>query len=183
MKKFSFFLIYVLLFLLLHACGSQEVEDDHSLNIMFISEVPVNFQESFGPYIEEILSDSKLAYEDLDINVELFPVSHDKLTIEIVNRDVDIFIVDESLRHILLDPYGLQSLDPLLENLPESYPYEEFIMNDEETGEPHLYAIPLDNDSTLVRDLGLVLPSYMIGAITSVSSHRDIGMYILSEFQ
>ncbi|MED3647531.1 hypothetical protein P4475_12140 [Halalkalibacterium halodurans] len=179
MKK-NLVLVWMATLLLLTACGAEGRGDDSSLNVMFISEVPVHYEENFGPYLDEILSDSGLDYESIEINVELFPVSHEKLTISIIEREVDIFIVDEGLRHILLDPYGLQPLDPLMERV--TVDVDEFIIQDEATGEFHLYAIPLNNDSSLVKDMGLILPTPMIGAITKDSPHTELALYLLQEF-
>lgn len=180
-KRILFFLTLLLL-IFVTACGAKETKDDDTLNIMFLSEIPVSYEPHFVPYISEIIEGGNVASnENLNIDVQLFPVSHDKLTIEIVSRNMDIFIVDEALKYILLDPYGLHPLDPLRDEMTPSS-YEEFIMTDEDTGEPHLYAVPLDNDSTLVQDLGIELPSNLIAVIVKSSSHKEIGLHLLKEF-
>lgn len=181
MKKLNTLILFSLIFIT--ACSTLGPTNENSFKIMMISEVPINYQESFGYYVEELLENRGLDDKELEIDVEIFPVSHDKLTIEIVNRDVDVFIVDETLKHILLDPYGLFPLDELKENIPENIDFEELILEDDSTGDYHLYAVPLANDSTLVRDMGLILPSKMLGAVTSTSAHQEIGVYLLGEFQ
>ncbi|MBU9712967.1 hypothetical protein [Evansella tamaricis] len=167
--------------LMLSACGTNSGgnQDPSTLNVMILSEIPLNYQSSFNPYVEELISD--VNNEDLDVNVSLFLVSHDKLAIEIVAREVDVFVLDESLKHIIMDPYGLHPLDELIDILPETPPYEEYIMRDEETGSHHLYAVPLDNDSTFVRDLGVELPSNLIAVVVKTSPHKEIGVHLIEK--
>ncbi|MFA9557082.1 hypothetical protein ACERII_07250 [Evansella sp. AB-rgal1] len=183
MIKNRFFLILLIVMLTtiyLAACDSNELKNDNTLRIMFISDVPLRTQENFDPYISSIVSELGYDKEDLEISVQLFPISHDKLTIEIVLKEVDIFIVDDSLKNILLDPYGLHPLDSFRTLLSDST-FEQFIMNDEDTGEPHLYAIPFDNDSKIIQDIGIQLPTPLIGVVTKTSNQKELAVKILEE--
>ncbi|MBU9721778.1 hypothetical protein KS407_10070 [Bacillus alkalicola] len=154
--------------------------DSSQVNVMFLADVPPRYEDSFEPYFREILGDDLVG--DLAFNTRISQVSHDMLTIAIVEREVDIFIVDEALMHVILDPYGLTPLDDLIDDLPDTPSYDEYIMQDEDTGKHHLYAIPLDNDSTLVQDMGLSFSSNLMAVVVQTSPHKEIGIKLLKEF-
>ncbi|WP_416151393.1 hypothetical protein ACM26V_10635 [Salipaludibacillus sp. HK11] len=179
MKKWMLLFIFIGL-LLLTSCFSDSNHDSKMLNVMILSEIPLSYQSDFGPYIADLISE--VNEDNLEINVELSQVSHDKLTIEIVASEVDVFVLDESLKHVMLDPYGLHPLDSLIDSFPENASYDEYIMSDENEENEHLYAVPLDNDSTLVQDLGLLLPSNLLAVVVKTSPHKEIGVKLLEEF-
>ncbi|ADU28821.1 hypothetical protein [Evansella cellulosilytica] len=181
MKIRAMIMVLISLFLLA-GCGSEASDGSGKLQIMFLSEVPNSYEANFIPYIEDIIRRADEDPDNIEIIVQIYPISHEKLTLEIVARDVDIFIIDESLRHVLLDPYGLHPLEELRNNFGDEAEIEEFVLDDHETGDPHLYAVPLDNDSTLITDLGLELPAPLIGAVVRSSYYKELAEQILAEF-
>ncbi len=177
MKKLYFMLITVLVLLLVSSCGTKTAENNNHVNVMFLSEIPQAFEES----IAKLITTPTIEEANLDLNLVLYPASHEKLTIEIVAKQVDVFVVDYSLRHILLDPYGLTPLDQFVELLPNSSLIEEFTLEDDKNGDFHLYALPITNDSKFLEDLGLIVPSPMLAVIVKHSDHPELAMEILEK--
>ncbi|MBM7570305.1 hypothetical protein [Aquibacillus albus] len=183
MKKAHLFFLAFIVIILLSACGLQEIDKKGPFRVIILSDIPLRFDSDFDPYIlEKLAQEEEELEDDFDVRVDLFPISHEKLTIEILTKEVDVFIVDESLKHILLDPYGLHPLDRLKEKLPSEL-YKEYIMTDEESGESHLYAIPLKNDSRLLQDLGIEIPSSLIAVVTSHSTYKERGIQLLEQLK
>ncbi|WP_078553869.1 hypothetical protein [Bacillus alkalicellulosilyticus] len=162
--------------MILSACGGQS-DVDENINIMLLSDIPSSFEERITEIVSNVVTEDK----GLDIIVNAFPISHDKLTVEIVAKEVDIFIVEESLRHILLDSYGLTPLDQLKDDIPANVNYENYMLLDEETGDYRLYAVPLTNDSAFLYDLGIKLPTDLLAVIVVHSQHQELGMELLKE--
>jgi hypothetical protein len=182
MRKLSIVAAMFLLLLTISSCGKEEETEKKSLEVMFLSDIPSNINWNFDSYMRDILTENGLDVEDLEINVQLFPPSHEKLTIEIMARQVDIFIVNESLKFILMDPYGLHELDSILVSSPELEASPDLFLDNEETGETNLFGVSLTNDSKLLRDLGLTLQQPLIGAVTKGSPYKEEATHILKEF-
>ncbi|RXJ02078.1 hypothetical protein DS745_08285 [Anaerobacillus alkaliphilus] len=177
MKKVIRMLFTLSVLLLITSCGFKTPEKNNNINVMFLSEIPKAYEES----IVNLISTPAIDEANLDLNLVLYPASHEKLTIEIVAKQTDIFVVDYSLRHILLDPYGLTPLDQFNELLPNNSLVEEFTLEDDASGQVHLYALPITNDSKFLEDLGLVVPSPMLAVIVSHSDHPEIALEILEK--
>ncbi|MCT8137104.1 hypothetical protein H1D32_04725 [Anaerobacillus sp. CMMVII] len=174
-KKIHFYLLPFLVLILMTACGNkQAVEEDKSLHVMFLSQIPSAYEQGVVNMISPILG-------EVELDLNLFPASHEKLAIEIVAKKVDLFIVDYSLRHIILDSYGLSPLDEFIDFIPSSISYEEYILEDDESGELHLYAVPLSNDSQLLQKLGLESSTPLLAVIVKHSPYQEIGKQILEQ--
>ncbi|GAE33566.1 hypothetical protein [Halalkalibacter akibai] len=179
MRKLGIVAVMFLLLLTVSSCGKNEEMNKSTLDVMFLSNIPSNINWKFDSYLRDILVEGGFEVEDLEINVQLYPPSHDKLTIEILAKQVDVFIVDESLKLILMDPFGLLELDSILVSSPELKANPDLYFEDEETGKTSLFGVSLTNDSRLLRDLGLTLQSPLIGVVTKGSPHKEKATHIL----
>ncbi|GAA0349014.1 hypothetical protein [Bacillus horti] len=188
-KKLSYVLLLGILILLLASCGGRNGKAEQ-IDIMFLSEIPAQLERAMQEKMIQ-RSTQVLGNEfEKEIKVQMYPVSFEKVTIEIMAGDTDMYIVDQSLLPIVLDPYGLAPLNSLLQAehseldqqavedvLDEGL--EPFILIDEDTGERNLYAIPIHQDSWLIQEFGIEPTEALAAVVIQRSQHIDEVIRIL----
>src|SRR5690625_3353609 len=103
----AFFVISICL--LLSACNDER-DENSPLSIMLFADLPLEYSEKLDEFIEK-----DIAYQaESEVNFLVHPAMPEKLLVEIVAGDGDIFLVDESLVNTIFDPIGLVPLDELI---------------------------------------------------------------------
>lgn len=165
----------------LAACNNTtNSEGNHDINtfhVMFLSEIPEEYDQKIADNIHGLLSDE--LDSSIDIKVDVMIPSYDKLVVEILNKEVDLFVVDQRLEEILLDPYGLEALVELELVISESAYYEDYFLESEEDGAEHLYAVPFDQTSQLQADLAIEMEELMVAGIVRTSPHKELSLRLL----
>lgn len=101
------------------------------------------------------------------LQIELYPLSMEKLFIEMTARNGDIYFIDQSQIPGIIDPIGLYALDEVVEELTlNELVLPEYKDVHPDTNETHVYAVPIDGNSLLMRELGYEIGgSQKLGAI------------------
>lgn len=105
---------------------------------------------------EEISSFVNKAVNDYGIKTEVhqFLPSPEKLMVEMVAGEGDLYIVSNSLYEIIFDPVILQPLDELVDGFEKKPELAHFISIDQKSGMSHLYGIPIKQHSSFLTQLG-----------------------------
>ncbi len=170
-----------MLLLVLSGCtfGGVGNHDPDTFKVMFLSSVPLDYQEPLQSYVEEILSEE--IEEGLNVEVIMTMANFDRLTVEIVSREVDMFIVDGWLDKPLLDPYGLLPLDEFYDLVDEETKTNYVVENEEGTGE-HLYLVPLNEGTAFYEFTGFKVESGLVTGIVSSTPHEQSARKLLEEW-
>ncbi|WP_440896941.1 hypothetical protein ACS127_02730 [Amphibacillus sp. Q70] len=153
--------------------------DPDTFRVMFISSIPEDYQEAMKDYIEDTLSPEMEA--GLNIEVVLTMANFDRLTIEILDKEVDMFIVDRWLDQALLDPYGLEPLDEFYDQLEERV-VDPYVMEDINETAEHLYAIPLLEDSAFHQYTGIAVEGGLVTTVVATSPHHTVAKKLIEEW-
>lgn len=168
--------------LLLIMTGCYNREANHHLedvfNVSFISSVPTNRGEDIENYITRFLADD--LPEGVSVRVNMFLPSHDRLTIEMIDRQADVVIVDEGLEQLMLDPYYLVPLDKYEARVVEDVTV--YMAVDDRIDEQHVYLLPLRSQSLLLQELGYRLPYDLIIGVVESSPHQALGHKLVDQW-
>lgn len=176
----KYFVLLMVGFVLVGCSGGESgSHDPDTFRVMFISSIPEDYQEAMEAYIEDTLSTEMEA--GLNVEVVLTMANFDRLTIEILNKEVDMFIVDGWLDQALLDPYGLEPLDQFFDQLEEQVADPYVLENIEGTAE-HLYAVPLFEDSAFHQYTGLTVEEGMVTTVVATSPHHEVAKKLIEEW-
>ncbi|MBM7542622.1 hypothetical protein [Amphibacillus cookii] len=179
-KKYIWALI---LFVSLVGCQGSGTDGNHDADrfqIMFISSISQSYQEPLQAYIEELLSDQ--LDEHISVNVAVTLPSYDKLTIEIFNKEVDMFVVDSWLDQVLIDPYGLIPLDDYVDHFDNTARLNPFIRENQEGTAEHVYALPLSEEMTFIQDMGFDLEDEWLVGVVATSPHQSLARQLIEEW-
>ena len=175
------FLVIIILSLTLVGCGysGKPNHDPDTLQIMFLSSIPLQYSEMLEEYINVILADE--IEEGLNIEVTLTMPNFDRLTIELMNREVDLYIVEGWLTPPLLDPLGLTVLDQFHDRVDPDI-REDYIIENEEKTDEHLYLVPLNEGSAFHEYTDFTVEEGFAAGIASASPHKEAALKLLEEW-
>lgn len=175
------FLVVILLSLTLVGCsyGGVANHDPDTLQVIFLSTIPVSYDEALEDYIRDILSEE--VKEGLDVEVTLTMPNFDRLTIEIFNREADMIIVEGWLIPPLLDPLGLVPLDQFYDDVDPAVRSTYMTENEEGTDE-HLFLIPLNEGSGFHEYTGFIFEEGLAAGVVSSTPHKEAALKILEEW-
>lgn len=170
-----------MLALLLVGCGTGGVanHDPDTFKIMFLTSINAGYNEALEDYINDILSDE--VDDDLEIEVMMSMPNFDRLTIEIMTREVDMFVVEGWLVPPLLDPLGLMVIDQFSERVDPEVRSTYMTENEEETAE-HLYMVPLNEGSSFSEETGFLLEEGLATGIVSSTPHYEAALKLIEEW-
>ncbi|WP_416147392.1 hypothetical protein ACM26V_14300 [Salipaludibacillus sp. HK11] len=161
-------------FLTLSACGADN-DDPNTLDVMFFTELPLDLNDDIDAYFDSI-SDS----DDKTVEVHMFLPSAEKLTIEMVAGDGDIYIVDDYMYNIIFDPVILHPLDSVVDGESARGGIDDkYFAIDEDTGDEHIYAVPLDNESQFLQDIQVNHSSSFIAVMMTDRYINQFGLELL----
>ncbi|WP_017472999.1 hypothetical protein [Amphibacillus jilinensis] len=179
-KKYIWALI---LTIFLAGCQGKGTDGNHDANqfqIMFISSIPHTYQEPLQAYIEELLSDQ--LDQHISVNVVVTLPSYDKLTIEIFNKEVDMFVVDSWLDQVLIDPYGLIPLDDYVDQFDDNARLDRFRRENQDGTAEHVYALPLSKETTFIQEIDLDLEDEWLVGVVATSPHQSLAKQLIEEW-
>jgi hypothetical protein len=164
---------------LLSGCGMNDSHHDPEVfHVSFISSVPTQLTEEMEAYIIDVLGDDLPS--DVAVNVNLFLPSHDRLTIEMIDRQADVIIVDEGLEQLMLDPYYLTPVDQFSKAVDEAL--DPYMAVDDRTGEEHLFQLPLRSESAFRQAIGYDLPFDLVIGLVGTSPHQALGEKLIESW-
>lgn len=165
--------LFLIIFVVI-ANGCAQKDDDKMELLFFISELPSTFEDDIEAIVADGLKDGK----KIKSQVKLYPVNIDKISIELVGRNGDIYFIDEETAVHMVDGVSFYTLDKVAENLGVSIPDDYKAVNSD-TGETNVYAIPIENNSLLINKLGINLKSPLVALIPKYSENKEESIELL----
>lgn len=167
-------LITLLLIILVNiASGCSQGEDDKIKLLFFSSGLP-SVDEKITSIVAEGVKDS----EEEDFQLEIYPMSIDKISIELAAGNGDIYFIEQDSAKYMVDPVGFIPLDEIGESQSFSI-IEEYKGVHPETGELHVYAVPIENGSLLMKKLELELEKPLVAFVPKYSKHKQVSLELL----
>ncbi|WP_088102787.1 hypothetical protein [Halalkalibacter urbisdiaboli] len=164
--------LVVVVFIALSGCSKQERE---TFDIFFYSELSSQLQED----TKELVFDSVHGLGEEDVQLFFHPTVLEKMIVDIVAHEGDVFVVDQALINAAFDEEGLIPLDGIideadLESIPTQYKSE-----NDETGDVHVHVLPLDNDSLLLRHLQVEVEEQLLAFVPIYSDNQEQALQFL----
>ncbi|MFA9456218.1 hypothetical protein ACERJO_05520 [Halalkalibacter sp. AB-rgal2] len=172
MKKALLFVLCIITSFHMGGCSSEE--EAVTLDVMFFTDLPIDLAEAFTDYTESLYEAS-----DVSTMTHMFLPSPEKLTVEMVAGEGDIYVVEDWMYHIIFDPVILHPLDEIAEIKEVD---ERFFGKNEITEEEHVYAIGLDQDSPLLMELGIEYSDRLIAVMMRDRQVNDLGLEVLQQW-
>ncbi|MBT2755763.1 hypothetical protein J7E71_07370 [Mesobacillus foraminis] len=170
MKNVGLVLLVTLLMALATGCSQNE----DKLNLLFFSELPTEVEDEVGSVI------TKKTGEDDKLQLEFYPFHHEKITIELAGRNGDIFFVPQEDVKNMIDPIAFTALTEMADDqLMNGVPLEEFKGKDPDTGEWQVYAVPVGNESLLIKEIGMTLQKPLAAFIPNYSEDKEEALELL----
>ncbi|MDT8859784.1 hypothetical protein N0O92_06025 [Alkalihalobacillus sp. MEB130] len=170
MKVLGKMLLFVMCLLMIVGCNKNE----EKYKLLFFSEIPESAQEDIEAVVKEAIDIEETGFELL-----MFPVTYERLVVEIAGHNGDILFLKEELMSAAYDPVGLIPLDEVLDQATfEQIPYE-YKNVDKDTGETHVHALPLNNESPFLKRLGIELEEPLVAIIPIYSENKAFSIELL----
>lgn len=171
-------ILWISIILIISGCGQKQ--DDNKLEIIFFANLPTTLEDRLEEIIGEHLENTSEDY----LQIELYPLSMEKLFIEMTARNGDIYFIDQSHAHGIIDSLGLYALDEVVDELIlNELILPEFKDVHPETNETHTYAVPIDGHSLLMRELGIEIgeAEKLVAIIPAYSDKIEESIKILKQ--
>jgi len=166
-----------LIFFVVIANGCTQKDDDKMELLFFSSELSSTLEDDIKSIVADGLKDS----EKIKKQVEFYPVNIDKISIELVGRNGDIYFIEEETAINMIDGVSFYPLDKVAENSELSV-LDDYKAVNSDTGETHVYAIPIGNNSLLINKLGIKLKSPLVALIPQYSENKEESIELLKYF-
>lgn len=173
-------IVGVLSLFLLVGCGGR-AENSHRedvFQVTFISSLPTNDVEEMEAYLYELLAED--LPEGISIQVQMTLPSFDRLTVELINKQADVVIVDDGLDQILIDPYYLAPLESI--DGVNKQEFDRFVREDDRDGREHLYAVGYDEMSRLREDVPYELEYDLVAGVVATSPHQTLALNLIKKW-
>lgn len=175
MRKALQILIILVSFGFLTGCADKE-DSVHTLDVMFFTDLPLDLHDHLHSFFENVSNQ-----DNMTTDVHMFLPLPEKLTVEMVAGDGDIYIVEDSMYPIIFDSVILSPLDSIVDMEAIDSNMNRFIDVDEDTGEEHLFAIPVDHDSPLLEGINVDHSSSFIAVMMKERPINQYGLEMLEE--
>ncbi|WP_100406468.1 lipoprotein [Bacillus solitudinis] len=156
----------------LTACGGDEVE---TIKIAFYSGLSHDLADDI-----EVMVGNGLGEMVEEPTIELHPGMYERLIVDLATHEGDLLILREELMSMAFDSEGLIPLDAAIDEAFFSQISSRYKDVNEETGEQHVYAIPLENDSLFLRELGVELEEPLIAIVPIFSDYYDEAIEVIA---
>ncbi|MFC0558297.1 hypothetical protein [Halalkalibacter alkalisediminis] len=170
MKGLLKFLIPIIFIVTIIGCSNNE----DKIELLFFSEIQATMQEE----IEDMISNA-ISVEKDEFIVNIHPVTYERLIVEIASHNGDLLFLDEELMSAAYDPDGLYRLDEALDDAWFALVPDKYKAIDSETGELHVYALPLNNESPFLQTLGVELEAPLVAIIPVYSDNKAFSIKLL----
>ncbi|MDR7078692.1 hypothetical protein J2Y03_003745 [Neobacillus niacini] len=170
MLKLRFSLLLMILLFILSGCQ----EDFRGVNILFFSNIPPVYEESLEQKLSQKLNGQ------IDVNIELYPLSREKLAVHLSQKSGDIYITDQEYILGLIGKDGLLTLDRIIPpQTSEGNDFLSFTAKDQETGESHFYGVPLTYDAGLFSKMDFNKSGTLAAIIPEFSNQKEMSMEVM----
>jgi hypothetical protein len=167
MKNGLRLLMMIIVIIMISGCSNKE----DKFEVFFFSDIPSSFSEGFGSVAKEAVS-----VEDDQFELFMFPVTYERLVVEIAAHNGDIFFLKEELMSAVFAPEGLVPLEDVVsEDLIERD--DDYRAVHPETGDTHLYAVRIDNNSPLLE--GIELQDPLVAIIPIYTDKEELSLELL----
>ncbi|MDG5472394.1 hypothetical protein P6709_11625 [Jeotgalibacillus sp. ET6] len=164
----------VLMLVLLTAFSSGCSQSNEKVQLLFFSEIPAGAEEEAQAIIEENTG------EGTSSQLEFYPYHYEKIVIELAGRNGDLFFVPLKDVKYLIDPVAFTPLTEVAEaSSLEEGALEELKGTDPDTDELHVYAVPVDNDSSFIKEMGWTLEEPLAAFIPAYSEEKEEALSLL----
>lgn len=173
-----FILIIIVPIVIMSGCSQKQ--DDDKMEILFFGNLPTTLKES----LEIVIGDHMKNVAEDYLQIELYPMSMEKIFIELTARNGDIYFIEQSYIHGIIDPLGLYPLDEVVDELIlDKFILPEYKGDHPDTNDTHVYAVPVNNDSLLMRELGMELEESetLVAIIPAYSDKIEDALKILKQ--
>ncbi|WP_062048502.1 hypothetical protein [Bacillus sp. JCM 19034] len=158
-------------FLQLVGCSQKEPS---SLTIMFFSDLPSALTNPLTEYTANIYNDPSI-----ETNIHMYLSSPEKLTVEMVAGEADIFVVEDWMYNIIFDPVILHPLDEIASKEEVNH---RFYGTNELTGDKHVYALEMNSNSNLFKELNIEYSEPLIAVMMRDRELNDVGIDVLEHW-
>ncbi|MRH42799.1 hypothetical protein GH741_08875 [Aquibacillus halophilus] len=168
MKRLSVRIILVLFVMIASGCSSEEDKTE----LFFFADFPTTITEDVKSILVEGIEGSTAD----DFEVSSLPMYHEKIYAELAGKHGDIYIIRQVAIEGIKDPIGFSKLDEIID--PELVT-DEYKGVNPDTGDEHVYVVPIDNDSLLLRKLGVELDIQLAAFIPKFSDNQEESIRVL----
>jgi len=156
----------------LSGCGEKE----EAVEILFFSDIT---KETGLRLIDEL--ENTYPEYDQKFNSKFNAAVYERLVGEIAAHNGDILIVEaDMLTPATFDSEGLMPFE-ISEEHKKEIP-KQYSLMDEETGEENIYALPIDSNAALFRNLAIELEKPLVAMVPVYGEHLDLSMKLVMEF-
>jgi hypothetical protein len=170
MKEICKALIPIVFLVIISGCSNKE----DKLELIFFSDLSSSKLEE----IENIVQ-SAVAIDETEFEVNMYPVTYERLIVEIASHNGDILFLDEELMSAAYDTEGLHPLNEILNEDWISRIPSDYKEAHAETGETYVYALPLDNQSPFLQDLGVKLENPLVAIVPVYTKNKAFSTEVL----
>ena len=170
MLKLRFFFLMMILLFILSGCQ----KDFRGVNILFFSNIPPVYEESLEQKLSQKLNGQ------IDVNIDLYPLSREKLAVLLAQKSGDIYITDQEYILGLIGKDGLETLDRIIP--PQTSEEDEFLSftaKDLQSGKSHFYGVPLTYDLSLFSKMDFNKSGTLAAIIPEFSNQKEMGMEVM----
>lgn len=162
--------------LLLSACGNDNEEFEV---LFFTEELNALIDDEERGSLEQLIADRIPDIHEDQFNVTFHVAIPEKFFVEIAAHQGDLIFVDEGLIPAVINAEGLHSLNEVTsaqldENLSE--PYRQL---NPDTEEEEIYALPINNDTVLIQELGVEINDTIAGFIPLYTNKEELAKEVI----
>ncbi|MCL7748252.1 hypothetical protein [Halalkalibacter alkaliphilus] len=170
MKVLGKILFFVFCLLMIVGCNNN----DEKYTLLFFSEIPESAQDEIEAVVKEAIN-----IEETDFELNMFPVTYERLVVEIAGHNGDILFLKEELMSAAYDPVGLIPLDEVIDQATFDQIPNDYKNVHDETGKTHVHALPIDNESPFLKRLGVTLDEPLVAIIPIYSENKAFSKELL----
>lgn len=171
-NKWKMPLYALIVILILSGCSNKE----DAISWMFFSELT----NETGVELEELVMEHEMDVKEETFNLQFFSPIYERLIGEIAAHNGDIiFVEEELLTPATFDAEGLQSLDAAVEegkDIPDK-----FKLTNLESGEENVYALPIEKDSILLKNLDIDINKSIVALVPIYSDKHNVSIKALAD--
>ncbi|WP_456276436.1 hypothetical protein [Bacillus sp. AK128] len=162
-KPLITFLVSVLIFFIMTGC--QKKSED--FEVFIFSSLPEESKQNLTDMVNQELVGDKT------VRVEIFSAMYEKLLVEFIDHSGDVLLMDKELLSSIFDPVGLHPLDDITNTRLKEYELQD------EDGDVHMYALPIQAEATLLKDLHYQHTSEVVAIIPKYTDDKEAALKLL----
>lgn len=161
--------------LLLTACGNDEKGYEV---LIFTEEIS---SETTEEEITEVLVEMLPHLSEENFSVIFHLAVADKFFMEAAAQHGDLMIADEYMLEAVMDPEGLVPLEESITANAGDIPADPYQQAHPDTGEMHYYAVPLNQEMRIFKELEISMEEPVSAFIPAYSEHQELSSQVLEK--